>query len=184
MGTRENQHERLSSPCQRMVMACACIVPKNQYMDTERADTEYPYPIQAEDTSPTDVQGTKVQYVIASDELDHEQLLHADLDEDDIIPSVPNISMETVDSVSDLKLDSLEDQLCQMLVMQFPAMIKLRRQLKEQRFQQQKELKLKLGQQIEREVREYNKKFEEFQQHVMRMQLRKEFFKNMQGINT
>ena len=175
MDTRKSENERLCSPCRRKVMACACIIPKDEYM-------EYPYPTQAEDTTPTDVsvppQETKVQYVITSDELDHEQLRRTDFDEDNL-PSVPNISMATVDSESDL---ILEDRLLQMFVMQSPEIINLKRQLKEQRVQQQKELEL--VKQIEMEIREYNIKFKEFQLHITRMQLRKAFFKKMQGINT
>ena len=179
MGTRKSEDERLCSPCRRKVMACACIIPKDEYM-------EYPYPTQAEDTTPTDVsvpplQETKVQYVITSDELDHELRstdFETDFDEDDL-PSVPNISMATVDSESDL---ILEDRLLQMFVMQSPEIMNLKRQLKEQRVQQQKELEL--VKQIEMEIREYNIKFKEFQLQITRMQLRKAFFKKMQGINT
>ena len=174
-------NERLCSPCRRRVLACACMAPKHE-------STEFPYPIQAEDKNSTEVsalQGTKFQYVITSDklDLDHEQLGGGtDLDADDF-PSLPNISMAvTVDGESDLKLDSLEDQLCQMLVMQSPDIINLKRQLKEQRVRQQKEFKLL--QQIEMEMLEYKIKYKELQQHVVKMQLRKEFFKNMQGINT
>ena len=151
--------------------------------------TEFPYPVQAEDKNSTDVlalQETKVQYVITSDklDLDREQLGGgADLDAGDF-PSLPNTSMAitVASSESDLKLDSLEDRLCQMLVMQSPDIINLKRQLKEQRVQQQKEFKLL--QRVEMEILEFNIKFKEFQQQVIRMQLRKAFFKNMQGINT
>ena len=81
--------------------------------------------------------------------------------------------MVTVDSESDLML---EDRLLQMHVMQSPKIINFRRQLKEQRVQQQ--IELKLVKQIEMEIWEYNIKFKEFQQHIIRMQLRKAFFKD------
>ena len=129
--------KKLHNPCRRRIMACESM--------------EYSNPIQTEDKNSTNLsalQGTtKVQYLIASNvELDIQQpqqcsdqglATRADLDGDDLSKSIPAAK---VDNECIVESDSLEDKLCQMLVMESPEIKRLRKQLEEQRLQQQKEI--------------------------------------------
>ena len=166
--------ENLCSPCQRRILACACILPQ---------PCECSHPVQAEDTSSTNaealtLQGTKVQYVVTSSEIDNveqpeqctEHPIHSDRVTDDH-NSVPKLAK--VDSRFDVKSHSLEDKFCQLLVKGLPEIKGLRKKLEKQRLQQQ----------IEIEITEYNLKHKELLQDLYKMQLRKAFFKNMEGIN-
>ena len=167
--------KNLCISCQR-ILACACILPQ---------PCECSHPVQAEETSSTNteapltLQGTKVQYVITSSEIDNveqpeqctEHPIHSDRVTDDHHSVPPKLTK--VDSRFDVKSHSLEDKFCQLLVKGLPEIKGLRKKLEKQRLQQQ----------IEIEITEYNLKHKELLQDLYKMQLRKAFFKNMEGIN-
>ena len=160
--------DKLCSSCRKKVQVW-CITP-----GLPGREDSYPIPVEDDNTSPTVIPLTENEFqygsLSASNELKVKQ------------------PQQCTDMCSDNNsTDSLEEKICQLLVMQSPELIDLRKQLKEQRRKQQKERiesKISLLRlEIEIEIKEYNIKLIEIQQHMWRMKQRKIFFKNMQGIN-